>query len=379
MVLESYLDNSATTPLCNEALRAMEQALTTQYGNPSALHAKGIAAKGLLTDARRSVAAALGANPAEIYFSPSGTLANNTAVFGAAAMLQKRGRRVITTAVEHPSVLNCMAALEERGFEVIYLPPAANGGFAPEDLRQALTKDTVLVSTMLVNNETGAINPVEHIAPAVRKAGAPALIHIDAIQGFGKLPFRPARIGADLVSVSGHKLHGPKGVGALYVRKGLNLRNYIYGGGQENGLFSGTENVAGITGFGAAVRALPDIRAQLTVTQQKKALLLEKLSRLPQVKINSPEGGLPYIVNLSVEGIPSQVLINFLSERQIYVSAGSACKKGHRSEVLTRMGLPPARIDSAIRVSMSRMTTEKELTLFADAVGEAVKTIRTKL
>lgn len=379
MILEIYLDNSATTPLCGEALRAMEQALGAEYGNPSAVHAKGIAARGLVTEARRSLAAALGAAPAEIFFSPSGTLANNTAVFGAAETMKKRGRRVITTAVEHPSVLNCMAALEERGFEVIYLPPAANGSFSPADLRQALTKDTVLISTMLVNNETGAINPVEQIAPAVRRAGAPALIHIDAIQGFGKLPLRPARIGADLVSLSGHKVHGPKGVGALYVRKGLFIKNYIYGGGQENGLFSGTENVAGIVGFGAAVRALPEPKAQLALLQQKKALLLDRLTRLPQVRVNSPENGLPYIVNLSVEGIPSQVLINFLSERQIYVSAGSACKKGHRSEVLTRMGLAPARIDSAIRVSMSRFTSDGEILAFCEQIEAAAGSIRTKL
>ena len=243
----------------------------------------------------------------------------------------------------------------------------------------AVNDRTVLVSAMLVNNETGAVNPVEYIAPAVRRANAPALIHIDAIQGFGKLPFRPARIGADLVTVSAHKVHGPKGVGALYVRRGVHLNSYVYGGGQENGLFSGTENVPGIAGFGAAVKALPDPKAQLAVMQQKKNFLLERLSAYPQVAVNSPANGLPYILNFSVTGIPSQVLINFLSARGIYVSAGSACKKGHRSEVLTAMGLPPERIDSAIRVSMSRFTTTEELAVFADAIGEAVKGIRTKL
>ena len=373
------MDNSATTPLCPEALAAMQAVLTENYGNPGALHAKGAAAKDAVSAARGAVASALGVSPAEVCFSHSGTLANNTAVFGAASARKKRGGRIVTTAVEHPSVARCMDALEVQGFEVIRLAPTAEGSFSPEALMNAVNDKTVLVSAMLVNNETGAVNPVEYIAPAVRRANAPALIHIDAIQGFGKLPFRPARIGADLVTVSAHKVHGPKGVGALYVRKGVHLNNYIYGGGQESGLFSGTENVAGIAGFGAAVKALPETRSALAAMQQKKAFLLEKLSAFPQVEVNSPAGGLPYILNISVAGIPSQVLINFLSARGIYVSAGSACKRGHRSEVLTVMGLPPARIDSAIRVSMSRLTTQQELSAFAAAVGEALRTLRTKL
>ncbi len=372
------MDNSATTPLCPQALQAMEGVLTENYGNPGSMHAKGVAAREAVNAARRAVAGVMGVSAEEIRFSHSGTLANNTAVFGAALARKKRGARIVTTAAEHPSVARCMDALEAQGFEVIRLAPRVEGAFSPEDLMNAVNADTVLVSAMLVNNETGAVNPVEYLAPAVRRAGAPALVHIDAIQGFGKLPFRPARIGADLVTVSAHKLHGPKGVGALYVRRGVNLHNYVYGGGQENGLFSGTENVPGIAGFGAAVKALPEIRAQLGVMQKKKQLLLERLAALPQVTVNSPAGGLPYILNHSVEGIPSQVLINFLSAKGIYVSAGSACKRGHRSEVLAAMGLPPARIDSAIRVSMSRFTTDEELQFFADALGEAVKTIRTK-
>lgn len=377
--MEIYLDNSATTPVCPEAAAAAMQAMNVTFGNPSALHAVGGAAKNTVSAARKALAAAMSAAPEEIYFSHSGTLANNTAVFGAAHLGQKRGNRIVTTALEHPSVARCMDALEARGFEVIRLAPDANGAVAPADIAAAVNDKTVLVSIMLVNNETGAINPVEYIAPAVRRAGAPALIHIDAIQGFGKLPFRPARIGADLVSVSGHKLHAPKGVGALYVRKGIRLPNYVYGGGQENGLFSGTENVPGIAGFGAAVRALPDPKAQLAKMQALNAFLRERLSAYPQVAFNSPAGALPYILNLSVTGIPSQVLINYLSSRGISVSAGSACKKGRRSEVLTAMGVAPARIDSAIRVSLSRFTTEAELAVFAEEIGKAIASIRTKL
>ncbi len=377
--MEIYLDNSATTRVCPEAAAAAMRAMTEGYGNPSALHGLGGAAKNTVSAARGALASAMGVRPEEIYFSHSGTLANNTAIFGAALSRAKRGNRIVTTALEHPSVSGCMDALEARGFEVIRLVPDETGAFSPAALAEAVNGKTVLVSAMLVNNETGAINPVEYIAPAVRRAGAPALIHIDAIQGFGKLPFRPARIGADLVSVSGHKLHAPKGVGALYIRKGVNIQNYVFGGGQESGLFSGTENVPGIAGFGAAVRALPEPKAQLAHMQQMNAYLREKLGAYPQVSFNSPAGALPYILNLSVAGIPSQVLINFLSARGIYVSAGSACKKGRRSEVLTRMGLPPAQIDSAIRVSMSRFTTEEELSVFAEAVGTAIKTVRTKL
>ena len=377
--MDIYLDNSATTQVCKEALEAAQNAMTVNYGNPSALHAVGNAAKGAVTAARRQIASVLGAAEEEVFFSPSGTLANNTAVFGAAAALKKQGNRIVTTAAEHPSVMRCMDALQVQGFEVIRLAPDANGGISPEALVSAVNRNTVLVSVMLVNNETGAINPVEYIAPAVRRAGAPALIHVDAIQGFGKLPFRPERVGVHLMSMSAHKLHGPKGAGALYIRKGVHLPNYIYGGGQENGMFSGTENVPGIAGFGAAVKALPDSKAQLAVMRSRRAFLLERLASLPQVELNSPENGLPYILNLSVPGVPSQVLINFLSSKGISVSAGSACKKGRRSEVLTAMGLPPARIDSAIRVSMSRFTTEQELDIFAQALNEAVRTIRTKI
>ncbi len=377
--MEIYLDHSATTPLCPEALRAMEGVLTENYGNPSAVHAKGAQARDVITDARRAVASALGVAPAEIYFSHSGTLANNTAVFGAASARRKRGGRIVTTALEHPSVARFMDALEAQGFEVVRLTPTAEGGFSPEALMNAVNDKTVLVSTMLVNNETGAVNPVEYLAPAVRRANAPALVHIDAIQGYGKLPFRPARIGADLVTVSGHKLHAPKGVGALWVRRGVHLANVVYGGGQENGLFSGTENVPGIAGFGAAARALPDPKETLRRMNGLQALLRERLSQWPQIAFNSPENELPYILNFSAAGIPSQVLVNYLSARGICISAGSACKKGRRSEVLAAMGLPPARIDSAVRVSMSRYTTEQEITAFADAVADALREIRTKL
>ena len=377
--MDIYLDNSATTRVCREAVDAMLPVLTDNFGNPSAVHARGVRAKTALETARGRIAEALSCAPEEVYFSHSGTLANNTAIFGAAEMKKRAGNRIVTTALEHPSVANCMARLEERGFEVIRLKPAAGGAFAPEDLLRAINKNTILVSCMLVNNETGAVNPVELLQKAVKRAGAPALIHVDAIQAFGKLPVKPGKLGADLLTISGHKIHGPKGVGALYVRKGVQLRPYIVGGGQENGLFSGTEPLPAIAGFGAAAAALPDTGRTLERMHELRRYTLEQLKAIPAVSVNSPADGLPYILNLSVAGIPSQVLINYLSERGVYVSAGSACKKGHRSEVLSVMGLPPARIDSAIRVSMSRDTTAEELDVFVSEIKNATRDVRTKL
>ena len=353
--------------------------LTDNFGNPSALHAKGVRARTALETARARIADVLSCAPEEVYFSHSGTLANNTAIFGAAEAKKRQGNRIVTTAVEHPSVAACMARLEERGFEVIRLKPSHNGAFAPEDLLGAVNKNTVLVSCMLVNNETGAVNPVELLQKAVKRAGAPALIHVDAIQAFGKMPVKPAKLGVDLLTVSGHKIHGPKGVGALYVRKGVSLRPYVLGGGQENGLFSGTEPLPAIVGFGAAAAALPDPRQTLEKMTSLRRYTLQQLKTVPGVAINSPADGLPYIINLSVAGVPSQVFINYLSERGIYVSAGSACKKGRRSEVLSVMGLPPARIDSAARVSMSRYTTYEEMDGFVNALHNAAREIRTKL
>lgn len=377
--MEIYLDNSATTKVCPEAVRAVTDCLTENYGNPSAVHSKGIKAKMLLDASRQKIADALSCDSSEVYFSHSGTLANNTAIFGAVEAKRKTGNRIITTSLEHPSVSRCMDKLEKCGFEVIRLVPSANGSFRTEQLVNTVNKNTILISTMLVNNETGAINPVELISKVVKRASAPALIHIDAIQAFGKIPVKPARLGVDLLSVSGHKIHAPKGVGALYIRKGIKIKPFLSGGGQENDMFSGTEALPAIAGFGAAASALPDLNRQLEQTRNLKNFALNELSKIPAVEINSPSDALPYILNISVMGIPSQVLINYLSQKGIYISAGSACKKGHRSEVLTAMGLPAKRIDSAVRVSMSRFTTQEEIAVFCEGVNDAVKNIRTKL
>lgn len=377
--MEIYLDNAATTRVCPEAASASMNVMTEVYGNPSAVHSFGVKAKTVLEGSRKALADALGADPAEIYFSHSGTLANNTAIFGAVNARKKMGNRIVTTRLEHPSVMRCMEVLEEQGFQVVRLTPTKDGSFDPMELMTAINKNTILVSCMLVNNETGAINPVEMISRAVKRASAPALIHVDAIQGFGKLPVKPAKTGIDLLTVSGHKIHAPKGVGALYIRKGLNIKPVVFGGGQENGLFSGTESLPAIAGFGAAVNALPNLSYQLEETRRLREYFLSLIKDNPRIHINSPRDAIPNIVNMSVTGIPSQVLINYLSERGIYVSAGSACKKGHRSEVLSSLGVAPNLIDSAIRISFSRYTTPREIEAFVNTLNEALNSIRTKL
>lgn len=377
--MEVYLDNSATTKVCKEAAEAAYDVMTENYGNPSSVHSAGVRAKKVLEESRKNIAEKLSVNSEEIYFSHSGTLANNTAIFGAVKAGRKKGNRIITTALEHPSVARCMDKLEDEGFEVIRLKPSSNATFAPEELIETVNKDTILISTMFVNNEVGAINPVEYIKKAVKAAGAPALIHVDAIQAFGKLPVKPAKLGVDMLTISGHKVHAPKGVGALYIKKGVNIKPYVLGGGQENNMFSGTEPLPAIAGFGAAVKVMPDPKNIYNHTAEIRDYALSLLSDIEDVTINSHKDALPNIINMSVRGIPSQVLINFLAEREIFVSAGSACTKGHRSEVLTALGLPPEIIDSAIRVSLSRFTTKEEIKIFASAVKEAAATIRTKL
>lgn len=374
--LEVYLDNSATTKVCPQAVSAVTEMLTENYGNPSSTHRKGLDAGEALITARKQVAGILSCSPDEIYFTTGGSIANNTAIYGAVKALRRRGNRIVTTSIEHPSVLRCMQDLESVGFEVIYLKPNRSGSFSQEDLFNAVNKNTILVSMMAVNNEIGVINPVSLAAKAVRQAGSPALVHCDAVQGFGKIALHPAKDGIDLMSVSAHKIHGPKGAGALYIRKGVQIKPHILGGGQENGMVSGTEAMPAIAGFGAACAAIPDTAKQLEKTTALRNYTLERLKTLPKVEINSPCDGLPYIINLSVLGIPSEVLINHLSRQGIYISAGSACKKGHRSEVLRAIGLPVQQIDSAVRVSFSRFSTDADADALVNGIETAIQRFR---
>lgn len=377
--MEAYLDNSATTCLCQTAKEKTVEAINKYYGNPSSLHSLGTASQKQLEAARAAVADSLSCQAEEIIFTNSGSLANNAAIFGAVHALRRRGNRIVTTCVEHPSVSECMASLEKEGFEVIYLKVDKFGRINRSDLMKAVNSKTILVSIMCVNNEVGSIMPVEAAKAAVRAAGAPALIHCDAVQAYGKMPLKPSRMGVDLLSASGHKINGPKGVGILYVRKGVRLAPYVLGGGQEGKIYSGTQPMPAIMGMWGAVEELPNLTEQLEKTRQLRDYFVAESIKIDGLCINSGDDALPYIVNISLPGHPSQTVLNFLSDRGIYVSGGSACSKGHRSKVLTAMGLPPERIDSALRISFSRFTTKEEIDMLLCGLESAENSLRKKM
>lgn len=369
---EIYLDNSATTRVCEKSAEKVLELMTRCYGNPSSLHKKGLEAQKEVSHARETVASSLGAQPREIIFTSGGTEANNLAVLGGAAANRRRGKRIVTTAIEHPSVLEPMKQLEKEGFEVVFLSPDGAGRIPEEAVFDAVTRDTVLVSVMAVNNELGSIQPIEVLRKAVKRAGAPALVHVDGVQAYGKLPLRPEKLGIDLLTVSGHKIHGPKGVGALYVSKSARILPRTFGGGQERDLRPGTEAAPLIAGFGAAVEELPDWRQAYGRMEELRAYAVQKLSKLPEVEINSSEEGLPYLLNFSALGVRSETMLHFLAQREIYVSSGSACAKGKQSHVLKAAGLPDSRISSAIRVSFSRENTEQDIDALAEGVREGL-------
>ena len=374
--MECYLDNSATTAVTPEVAALAARIMTEQYGNPSSLHRRGFWAERALTEARGQVAAVLRCRPEEIVFTSGGTESNNLALLGAARAARRRGNRIVTTAVEHHSVLAVCRQLESEGFEVAYVSPDAGGVITPESFAAACDEKTVLASCMMVNSETGALHDIPAIAAACRRKNPGILFHADCVQAFGRLEIAPARWGVQLVSVSGHKIHAPKGVGALSVAKGVRLLPPLYGSGQERGLRPGTENLPGSCAMGLAAERMNARRvenaAHFTALRQK---LSTNLSQSPAVCINSPEAAAPYIINLSVEGIRSEIMIHYLEQFEIYVSSGSACAKGERSHVLTAMGLPEDRIDSALRVSMTDTTAEEEIDEFCRRLLQGAATL----
>lgn len=366
---EHYLDNSATTPVLPSAAQKAAELMMEEYGNPSSLHTRGFRAKRELEAARAVVAARLGAKSEEIVFTSGGTEGNNLAVLGAVEARKRLGNRIVTTLMEHDSVRNPIKELEKQGFEVVWLKPDRQGHITPEQIFDAVDEKTILVSVMLVNNETGAVFPVQAAAKAIRRSKAPALLHTDGVQAFGKLDFSPAKLGADLCTVSAHKIHGPKGVGALYLAKGVRVLPRVFGGGQERGLRSGTESLPLIGAFGEAVRLLPKAPETLPKAERLNSLLRQCLSALPGVEIHSPPDALPYILNFSTGNIRAETMLHFLAERGVYVSSGSACGKAKPSHVLEAMDLPRERISSALRVSFSRFSTEEDV----DALVKALK------
>lgn len=365
-----YLDNSATTKPCAEAVEAMTNSLTEGWANPSALYGFGIDAAHALRTARNQVAAAMGAEHDRIFFTSGGTEADNWAIFSTAKRFGKKNKHIITTSIEHHAVLHPMKELEAQGFDVTYLQPDSLGRITLDALKSALRQDTILVSIMMVNNETGAVMPTSQMAKLTHKLCPNAIFHTDAVQGFLKIPFTAKTLGADLISVSSHKIHGPKGAGALYISPRLkSFPALLLGGGQEGGFRSGTEGTPAIFGFAAACAAHRPEHPQ----QERQLLdsLIDRLSGVEGLVINGAHDA-PHILSLSIPGLPTQNTINLLQDRGICVSAGSACAKGHRSHVLESMGVAPEIIDGSFRVSISKDTTADELDLLCQALVSEV-------
>lgn len=381
-----YLDNSATTKPYQEAVDVMAKVLTEDYGNPSSLHTLGIAAEKYVKSARKSFATSIGASEEEVFFTSCGTEADNMAIMGAAAARKHQGKKIITTAVEHPAVLEPCRKLEQMGYKVEYIGVDSKCRLDMKQLEAAIDEDTILISVMGVNNETGSIMPIKEIIELKdrynKEHNAGVLMHTDAVQAFGKISVnvKGEFKGVDMISVSGHKIHGPKGIGGIYVKKGLNLPAFIIGGGQENHMRSGTENTAGIAGFGKAMDiAFADFEGRVDKMAKAKARLLEAIKAdVKDIIINSPEESAPSVLNISFMGTRGEVLLHTLEQDNIYVSTGSACssnKKG-QSHVLGAMGLKHKEIEGAIRFSFSEFNTEEEMDYVADKVKQAVTRFR---
>ena len=376
-VLEAYLDNSATTKPCPGARKRLLEAVDLLWGNPSSLHQKGLEAQLLLEEARTCIAKCLSCRESELYFTSGGTESNNLAVFGAANAMKRKGNKIVVSSVEHPSVSRAFDKLESDGFTVVRLPVDRFGVVPVEEIENAVDESTVLVSMMAVNNELGSVEPVEALSRIVKEKHSPALIHVDAVQAFGKLPLNVKKLGVDLMSVSAHKIHGTKGAGALFVKASVRLAPHIFGGGQEKNVRPGTEPLPAIAAFFGAAEEL-DVKKSLPAVTALRDGFVKKLSALDGVVINSGADALPYIVNISLPGRPAEAVLNFLSSRGIYVSSGSACAKGRRSPTLTAAGLESERVNSSLRISLSRFTTEDELDFCLEGIEEALRAIRKK-
>ncbi|MGN0595425.1 MAG: cysteine desulfurase family protein [Hominimerdicola sp.] len=368
-----YLDNAATTKPCAEACQAVMKGLEC-FGNPSSLHTAGLQAEQLVTKSREKVAEALGVSADEIFFTSGATESSNTAIFGAYKAHGKRKKRVVTTTVEHPSVAKCFDELERLGCEVIRISPDENGEIQAKDIFSAVNDDTFMVSCMLVNNETGAILPIEKAFSMIKKKFPKVLTHCDAVQGFMKIPFTTKKLSADLISVSGHKIYAPKGIGAIYVKKGVHIPAFLIGGGQEKGFRSGTESVPLICGFGTAVeRLMPKVLENYEKVKAIRDYLWEKCSENGEISVNSKENGSPYVLSISVKDIKSEVLLHYLEKKEIYVSSGSACSKGKKSSVLKEFKIPEPNLDTTLRISFSPETTKTDIDGLIEGIESAQK------
>lgn len=375
--MEAYLDNAATTPVFPEVKELMIKLLEADYGNPSSLHMKGVEAENYIKTARQQIATEIKCQDKELIFTSGGTESNNLAIIGAALAHRRRGKHIITSNIEHASVSVTMDFLTKEGFEVTQIGVDAQGFFNIDELKNALREDTILVSTMYVNNEIGTIEPIEEISKIVKAYNPAILYHVDAIQAFGKLRFSPKKLGVDLMSFSGHKIHGPKGSGALYVRDKVLLRPIIYGGGQQKEMRSGTENVPAIAGMGLATKLMYENHDEkMNKMREIKQAFIDKVTAFDEVYSNS--GDAPHIASISFTGVRSEVMLHALEEREIYASAGSACSsnKPHISNVLQAIGLPKERLESTLRFSFCENNTMEQVDYVVEVIGQLLPMLR---
>ena len=379
--MEVYLDNSATTKCFKDVAELMTKIMCEDYGNPSSMHNKGMQAESYIRNAKDIISRNLKVNEKEILFTSGGTESDNIALIGSAMANYRAGRHLITTKIEHPAILQTMKYLEEQGFEVTYLPVDKNGQIRLEDLEKAIREDTILVSVMHTNNEIGALQPIEAAGSLIKKINPNIIFHVDAVQGFGKFRIYPKRMNIDLLSVSGHKIHGPKGVGFLYINEKIKIKPIIFGGGQQKGMRSGTENVPGVAGLAKAIEMIyADLDENVEQLYRLKEHFIAGVTRIPDIKINGLTGkeSAPHIVSVSIRGIRSEVMLHALEEKGIYVSAGSACasNKPQTSDTLKAIGVEKDLLDSTIRFSFSEFTTLEEIEYTLKAMQEIIPMLR---
>lgn len=379
--MEAYFDNSATTRVTESVKNIVVKTMTEDFGNPSSMHMVGVKAERYVKEAKQIIANILKVDEGEIYFTSGGTESNNMAIIGAADANRRKGNKIITTKIEHPSVLNTMKYLEKQGYQVVYLPVDRCGIVDMETLKEEMTEDTILVSVMYVNNEVGAIEPIAEIGRYIKSIQPDVIFHVDAIQAFGKMEIRPKKENIDLLTVSGHKIHGPKGSGFIYIKKNTKLNPIIFGGGQQNGFRSGTENVSGIAGIGQAAKDAHDnLEKNVKILTDLKDYLIDKLQGLEDVVINSKKGteGAPHIVSVSFGGVRSEVLLHALEDKGIYVSAGSACSsnKPAVSETLKAMKIDKDLLGSTIRFSFCELNTIEEIDFAVEEIKKMLPVLR---
>lgn len=381
--MECYLDNSATTRAFDDVAQLVADTMTKEYGNPSSMHHYGKVAEDIVKKAKKQIAATLHCNEKEILFTSGGTESDNMALIGTARSREKEvGRHLITSSIEHPAILETMKYLEKQGFEVTYLPVDKNGQVSVEDLKNAIRPDTILVSIMLVNNEIGALMPIEECGKVIKQVNPKTYFHVDAVQGYGKFHINPSKMGIDLMSVSGHKIHGPKGTGFLYVKNGVRIVPINYGGGQQQGMRSGTENVPGIAGLGRAAEEIyENLDSHVATMRELKSYFIKTVcDKLPDISVNGKTDNdcAPHIISLSIKGVRAEVLLHALEDKDIYVSAGSACStnRPHVSDTLKSIGLDTELLDSTLRFSMSVFTTKEEIDQAIEALEAVVPMLR---